>query len=156
MPYKTWSLGEEMVSAEFTTYIGNQVVATFADATQRTAQLPGPTKGQLTTLDNRPGVVQIWSGSAWLDVTPQIATGVAIVTTNGAGGGVISYANPFATPPVTHMIDVASSGDFVNFGIVTGQALNDRVGFVARAASTGDPFANAVAAVGYTAFGARP
>lgn len=42
----------------------------YADATARTAALPSPEMNQLTTLTNRPGVIQYWSGSAWVDQMP--------------------------------------------------------------------------------------
>jgi hypothetical protein len=67
MPFKTWSIGEEVFASDFNPYVQQQVVARFASAATRSAAITAPVLNQLSMLDNRPGVVQFWNGSGWVD-----------------------------------------------------------------------------------------
>lgn len=62
MPSKVWVAGEEVLAADWNTYVQEQVVATFANAAQRTAQLPTPKEGQLSYLIDVAQVQQYTSG----------------------------------------------------------------------------------------------
>ena len=50
MATKTWVVGEEVLAADFNTYVQKQVVATFPNAAARDAALPAPTVGMLVHL----------------------------------------------------------------------------------------------------------
>jgi len=65
VPFKVWSIGEEVLAADFNSYVQSQVVSRFATAAARTAAITSPVLNQLTTLDNRPGITDFWNGSAW-------------------------------------------------------------------------------------------
>ncbi|MET0767363.1 MAG: hypothetical protein ABWY50_06950 [Aeromicrobium sp.] len=47
MPTKTWVVGEEVLAADFNSYVQKQVVAQFANVAARDAALPAPTIGML-------------------------------------------------------------------------------------------------------------
>lgn len=47
MPTKTWVVGEEVLAADFNTYVQRQVVPTFANTAARNTALPSPTPGML-------------------------------------------------------------------------------------------------------------
>lgn len=68
MPYKVFSAGEEALASDANSYLMSQTVARFASASQRTSQLTSPATNQLSMLDDRPGVIQRYSGSAWVDM----------------------------------------------------------------------------------------
>lgn len=92
MPQKTWAVGEEVLAADFNTYVQNQVVPVFATEAQRDAQWTSPPNGaQCLTLD----AFTVWvrQAGAWV-----ILSGVrhgGIVTGSGsiAPGGVVPISN---------------------------------------------------------------
>jgi hypothetical protein len=64
MPQKTWVVGEEVLAADFNTYVQEQVVATFPNAAARDAALPAPTAGMVCYLtDSR--MFLVYTGAAW-------------------------------------------------------------------------------------------
>lgn len=65
MPFKVWSVGEEVLASDFNPYLQQQVVARFATAAARTAAITSPVLNQLTIRDDLPGVVEYWTGAAW-------------------------------------------------------------------------------------------
>jgi hypothetical protein len=66
--YKTWAVGEEVLAADLNSYVQSQIVARFPNAGARTAQLPAPAVNQLSMRDDRPGYLERWNGSAWVDI----------------------------------------------------------------------------------------
>jgi len=66
MPFKTWSVGEEVLASDFNPYLQQQVVARFASAAARSAAITSPVLNQVTSLDTVPGGVDYWNGSAWV------------------------------------------------------------------------------------------
>lgn len=52
MPTKTWVVGEEVLAADFNSYVQKQIVATFANAAARDAAIPGPTEGMMCYLND--------------------------------------------------------------------------------------------------------
>ena len=103
MPFKTWSVGEEVLASDFNPYVQQQVVARFATAAARTAAITAPVLSQLTTLDTAPGIVQYWNGSAWVNV---------------GSGAEIAYAQVTASVPLTNQ-SAASSHLVVDGGTQT-------------------------------------
>jgi hypothetical protein len=145
-----------MLAAEFQTYIGNQVVATFVDAAQRSTQLPSPDTGQLSTLDSKPGALYIWTGGAWSEVAPYFQSGSSIVTTNGAGGAVITFPVAFASTPATVQLtdgDVFTSGG-ISFGLIFDQVGPSYFGFMIRDLA-GTPLNARTVRVSWLALGVR-
>jgi hypothetical protein len=135
VPIKTFADGEEVDAEMINTYLANQVVPTFTDAAQRNVQLPSPDKGQLSALDSYAGALWIWTGSAWVEPTPYTQSGYHTQTTNGAGGGIITYPKPFAAGNVAiHMTNAAEDQVTygMQFGIIKAQNLAAECGFLAR------------------------
>jgi hypothetical protein len=62
MPYKTWAVGEEVLAADFQTYLQKQVIATFANAAARDAAITAPVAGQAVYLTGT-GQFQIYAGA---------------------------------------------------------------------------------------------
>lgn len=157
MPWKTWSVGEEMQAADFTAYIANQVVAVFADNDERNSQLPVPGIGQLTVLETRPEAVSIFNGTGWVDVAPYIQFGESVVTTEAGGGGSVTFPTPFALPPAVITLtdqDVDFDSQLV-YGVINAQKLATSFGFIARRVSDGSLYIEADTRVGWTAIGVR-
>lgn len=66
MPFKTFT-PSQLTSNEVNTYLMQQVVATFADATDRASQLTAPLEGQVTYLQDVKKM-QYWNGTSWIAV----------------------------------------------------------------------------------------
>lgn len=113
MPYKVFVAGEEALAADANAYLMSQTVPRFTNATQRTSQLTAPVSGQLSILDSRAGVVQYWSGSAWVDVFPFIQSGTLTGSTDANGDINLTFPTPFAATPLTlASIGVVSAGNY--------------------------------------------
>lgn len=83
MPYKTWVVGEEVLAADFNTFVQQQTVASMPNAAGRDTDITAPQEGQLCYLRdvNR---LQVYDGTVW---TTAGATVVAYVevTANQVG-----------------------------------------------------------------------
>ncbi len=65
--YRTFASGEVLTSVNVQTYLQDQVVATFANATARNAAITSPTEGMhcyLSDVDQ----TQSYSGSSWVQL----------------------------------------------------------------------------------------
>lgn len=71
MPYKVWTIGEEVLAADFNPYLQEQVTATFPNAAARDAALTAPKPGQQAWLADV-GLVVMWTGSAWMPIPGQV------------------------------------------------------------------------------------
>lgn len=68
MSYKTFVNGLNLSAGELNTYVMPQVIAVFADSTERAAAITSPATGQFTYLTGT-AVLQYWNGSAWTTFT---------------------------------------------------------------------------------------
>ncbi len=64
MAYKTFLNGYPLPASELNTYLMGQVVATFANASERSAAITSPVEGQLTYLEDA-NAYYTYTGSAW-------------------------------------------------------------------------------------------
>ena len=92
MPFKDFANGEEALADDVDTYLMRQAVATFANASARTAELPAPVKGQCTARDDLPGGLEMWSGTAWIPVASPPVAPVTYTPTWSAGGSTSGLA----------------------------------------------------------------
>src|SRR6187551_3869190 len=108
MPFKVWSIGEEVFAADFNPYVQQQVVARFASAAARTSAITSPVLNQLTELDNRPGIVQYWTGSAWADIggATFVQSGGQSITLNTFGQATITFPVSFGGGPLSFLAQV--------------------------------------------------
>lgn len=117
MAYKNFVAGEEALAVDVNSYLMSQTVSRFTNATQRTAQVTAPVLNQLTVLDDRPGQIQYWNGSAWLDLatpTPPVIppaelpagyhlqAGNVVMTTDSSGGCSTTFPVPFSGNPIAN------------------------------------------------------
>lgn len=86
MPTKTWAVGEEVLAADFNSYVQRQVVATFANAAARDAAIPTPTAGMMVWLTDI-SALQVRDGSAWRTLPRGI---LALTEFTGTTGSVAS------------------------------------------------------------------
>jgi hypothetical protein len=101
-------VGEEVLAADFNTYVQKQVVATFANAAARTAAIPAPTAGMVSYLTDVQ-VVQYYDGTVWRAPTGVIGHIEMLVNS----GGVTTAPAPStlivtATVPGGHRIKVSA------------------------------------------------
>lgn len=71
--FKTFAAGEVLTAGDVNTYLMEQAIPVFADATARDAGITSPTEGQHCFLKDT-DALQYYTGSAW-------------VAAGGAGGG---------------------------------------------------------------------
>jgi len=64
MPYKTWSVNEILTAADMNTYVGDQVIATFAGTAARSSAIGTPTEGQFAFLTDT-DTLTYYTGSNW-------------------------------------------------------------------------------------------
>jgi hypothetical protein len=106
MPYKLFVAGTEGLASDVNTYLMNQSVMTFADATARNAALPTPTEGMCVFLTT-PDHFQIYNNTngwvtfdtKWNAYTPTYSN-VTVST---------STAYYYRTGKVTHFYDISTS-----------------------------------------------
>ena len=108
MPYKLWTVGEEVLAADFNAFVQEQCVATFPNAAARTAAISSPPEGMLTYLEdlNR---YETWNGTAWMQQLTgvidnggtsravRIRTGSTVDTTNSNGDIAMNFSPPLGT-----------------------------------------------------------
>jgi hypothetical protein len=111
MGYKVFTAGEEALASDVNSLLMSQTVARFATAAARSTALTAPVLNQMSALDNRPGVIQFWTGSVWADIDYSIQIGRSNLTTDASGNASITFPYGFAANPVvTVMADVTASG----------------------------------------------
>lgn len=80
MPQKSWAVGEEVLAADFNSYVQNQVCPAFTNAAQRDSQWAAPPNGATcVTVDT--GTLWQRIGGTWY--TPFRRLGLVTRTTNG-------------------------------------------------------------------------
>jgi hypothetical protein len=102
--YKTFVAGEEALAADVNAYLMSQTVARFPSAAARTSALTSPAVNQLSMRDDRPGAIERWNGSAWVDLFPPPAQ--------------LTYAELTTTKAVTSTVET-SADLVVAAGVVT-------------------------------------
>lgn len=111
MPFKTWVVGEEVLAADFNSYVQRQVVPTFSNAAARDAAITAPSEGMMCYLTD---VHKYYThtGTAWRDlvVAGKISGGittslpanseatVAMDTLEKSSGGVVRSGNNLVVP----------------------------------------------------------
>src|SRR3954471_21243269 len=103
MAYKLVNPGDEALAADVNGLYMSQTVARFSTAAARTAAIAAPAVNQLSMLDNNPGNVDYWNGTAWMTAGSggelqytQITAGLAVNTYNAAGSNLV-IAGPAQT-----------------------------------------------------------
>lgn len=101
MPQKTWAVGEEVLAADFNTYLQKQVVPQFPNVAARDAWA-GPPKGALcVTTDTN--ALWIYSGAAWQSLPRSVAGVHANTVPNGSpglSGQPVNFGATFTAAPI--------------------------------------------------------
>lgn len=136
MPRKTFVDGTDAIASDVNTYLMDQAVQTYADATARDAALTSPTEGQLVYLADI-NQVQAYLGSTWYPIAGQMplydATKVAQSVSNGStvtatwatattNRGGFTVASNVVTVPYTGLYSINSVIPWA--GSATGYRLN--------------------------------
>ena len=80
MPYKVWAVNEILTAADVNTYIGDQVISTFAGTAARESAIGTPVEGQFAFLEDT-DTLTYYTGSSWIEFS--------------AGGGAGGFENTF-------------------------------------------------------------
>jgi streptogramin lyase len=99
MPTKTWVVGEEVLAADFNTYVQEQVVATFSTTAARDAAITTPKAGMMCWAA---GVRCTYNGTVWIG--EQFGTNTQ--TTNPGGGVGQTFPVPFKAKPVYIQVSI--------------------------------------------------
>lgn len=124
--YKNFVAGEEALASDVNGYLMGQTVARFANATQRSAAITAPALNQLSMLDARPGYVQYWNGSAWVDqayvpppippeTDPRSQYGSNVLMTNVFGGATFPFPVAFGGAPIITAINGDYGSGFIGY-----------------------------------------
>lgn len=119
MPQKTWVVGEEVLAADFNTYVQQQVVARFATVAARDSAYPAATAGagaMAVTTDT--GTVWVVVGTTWQPVGP-VTPWTAVTFQN-------SWANAGGATQTTQYRKV---GDDVEVRLSAGTGATNTVAF---------------------------
>lgn len=153
MPLIARPAAGQIVDPAWGTLVADAVVMRFATAAQRASQLPAPVTGQLTELDNRLGVLQYWSGAAWVDTTPFVQMGFVNPTTNASGDFTLTYPVAVAAGTYVPLLQNATANTSLMFTIqsstTTAAVIRAFVG------TTGAPHANQAIGVLWVLIGSR-
>lgn len=83
MPQKTWVVGEEVLAADFNTYVQNQVVPRFATIAARDAAWPAATAGSgAVCITTDTGTMYVVVGGAWRPPPGALFASVSTVIPN--------------------------------------------------------------------------
>jgi hypothetical protein len=74
MPYKVWAVNEILTAADVNTYIGDQVISTFAGTAARATAIGTPVEGQFAFLRDS-DTLTYYTGSAWTEFSAGGASG---------------------------------------------------------------------------------
>jgi hypothetical protein len=154
MAYKVFVAGEEALASDVNGYLMSQTVPRFTNATQRTSQLTAPVLNQLSILDSRPGVVQYWNGSAWVDAAPLVQAGNSVLTTNVSGIFTVGFPIPFAAIPVASITNGDNSSGVHVYAIYGVGSTNAQLSALVSTVNA-VPVANAAVRVHWIAVGAK-
>lgn len=120
MPQKLWVVGEEVLAADFNTYVQNQVVPRFATVAARDSAWPAATAGpgaMCVTYDT--GTVWTVIGTAWVPITGSVAQARL------SNGYVISTFSALQLLPTEQII--APPGEYT-INTATGEIVATRAG----------------------------
>lgn len=110
MPYIARPAAGQIVDPAWGTLVADAVVMRFATAAQRTSQLVAPAAHQLTMRDDLPGVIERWTGTAWVATGP-LERYVFNTTAVIAGGSVANDMNLTTfTAPFTGRLILNAAG----------------------------------------------
>lgn len=147
MGYKTFQNGYPLPASDLNNYLMDQVVATFASATERDSYLTAPIEGQLCWLNDSNKYVY-YTGAAWADlistptpgVSEQTGTTYTIVAgdaqttvfVNNASGTTVTIDDEIA---VGERIDFVQKGaGAITFAAGAGVTLNSKDSLLSTAA----------------------
>jgi hypothetical protein len=158
MPYRQWTSGDELTAADINV-VGNQVVGRFTDAAARAVLASSPIVGQVSALDNHPGALWVWNGSAWVEPTPYTQAGNSVIVTDSNGNGSIVYPRPFLGHENAVSLTPGGGGGGVSDPIyvcqvLEGQNLSNLVNFQVRSLPSGAAVVGSVRVL-WTAVGTR-
>lgn len=123
MPQKSWAVGEEVLAADFNSYIQNQVVPVFASTALRDSQWISPPNGALCVVTATNNVYERVS-SSWY--TPLCALGHVERTTDAGPQGpeaAVSGLSLTITVPSNRRVRLEHGVSRINTGSASGVAI---------------------------------
>jgi hypothetical protein len=89
--YKLFNTGDVLTAAQVNSYLQEQVVMVFADATARTTALSGVLAEGMVSYLKDTNAIEVYDGSAWVSIgSSGDITGITTGTDSGLTGGVTS------------------------------------------------------------------
>ena len=155
--FKVWSTGDVVSAADFNTYIQEQTVGVFADASARNSAISSPTEGMVAYLKDS-NLLTYYDGSSWAtavfgDITALGANNWKAFYSNGSGaiqelavgadGTVLVGNGASAAPTFGNITDIKGGNDKVlytnNTGVITELALGAAGTVLKSAGATSAP-----------------
>lgn len=139
----------QTIASQWGNWAWDQTVQCFATTADRTSQFPNPPIGACCTVENIPGVLMQWNGTAWYGW--QVGSGG--YTANGSGGFSIPFPTPFAVTPLVNFMTGTGDASTASFlAVVVANMSATQLNGVASN-RTGGLWSNAVISVNWMSYG---
>ena len=104
MPQKSWAVGEEVLAADFNTYLQNQVVPQFPDTATLNTQWPAPPNGAVCVTIDTQSFWQRVGGTWWRPFARIAGSMITTAITLNVGNTTVSTISALSIPSTRRLL----------------------------------------------------
>jgi hypothetical protein len=114
--FKVWTTGDLVNASDFNSYLQEQVIMRFANATARDSQVTSAEEGMFCFLQDT-NTLQFYDGSSWNSFIGEgDITSIVTASTSGLSGGTTSGVATLSIAPAQATSGTVASTDIILFG----------------------------------------